>query len=183
MHTAKLNKILEKCKLQERGAQFELYKLYSKAMYNICLRMMKQEADAEDVLQESFVKAFKNINSYKYDATFGAWLKRIVINSCISSLKKRKVFFQDIEDQEFVAEESPKYDDVQLEVGLVRKAIDILPVGYRTIFTMYALEGFDHEEIGEVLGISIGTSKSQYSRAKSKLKEILSNQDRVSKIS
>jgi len=145
--------------------------------------MMKIDTEAEDALQESFVKAFRNIDSYKHEATFGAWLKRIVINTCISSLKKKKMFFQEIEDKDFVAEADIVEEDIQLEVSRIQRAINILPEGYKAIFTMYAIEGYDHQEISEVLGISSGTSKSQYSRAKTKLKEILSDQNRATMIS
>lgn len=183
MHTEELEQILTDCKKQDRSAQFKLYKLYSKAMYNICHRMMNEETDAEDALQEAFVKAFANLNTYKYDATFGAWLKRIVINTCISKIKKRKMLFTDIDDKDFVDVQQVDYGDVQMDVQKIQRAVSILPEGYRVIFSMYALEGYDHQEIADVMGISVGTSKSQYSRAKVKIKEILSNEDRAIKAS
>lgn len=182
MHTQKLERILNQCKKQDRSAQYELYNLYSKAMYNVCYRMMKEEMQAEDALQMAFVKAFKNIGSYNYDATFGAWLKRIVINTCISELNKKKVFFQDMDDQDFVEDEKEEID-YSYDIEQIQYAIGLLPEGYRVIFSMYAIEGYDHQEIANVMSISEGTSKSQYSRAKAKLKDLLKDQQRLSSIS
>ena len=183
MHSAALKDILEKCKSNDRKAQFELYKLYSKAMYNICLRMMKNEAEAEDVLQESFVKAFRNLGSYQYQATFGAWLKRIVINTCITELNKRKLMLSDIENVDIVDDTVEDVFESELDMNILKAAINSLPEGYRIIFNMYAVEGYDHQEIGEILNISDSTSKSQYSRAKKKLREMLGGRRRTSLIS
>lgn len=183
MHSEALKNTLENCKVNDRKAQFELYKLYSKAMYNICLRMMKDEAEAEDVLQESFVKAFRNLGSYQYQATFGAWLKRIVINTCITELKRRKLELSDVEDYDIADTSAESSSEVELDIRGVKAAISSLPEGYRVIFNMYAVEGYDHQEIGEILNISASTSKSQYSRAKKKLREMLGGQRRASMIS
>ncbi len=182
MHTQQLEEILDKCKAQDRAAQYELYNMYSKAMYNVCVRMMKDDSSAEDALQMAFVKAFKNIDSYKYDATFGAWLKRIVINTCISELNKRKVFFQEVDDKDYVEVENEETDHAY-DIQRIQYAMQMLPEGYRVIFTMYAVEGYDHQEISQVMGISEGTSKSQYSRAKVKLKELLLENERIANIS
>jgi RNA polymerase sigma-70 factor (ECF subfamily) len=147
--------------------------MYSKAMYNVALRIVKRAEDAEDVLQESFIKAFKNLKSYKYEATFGAWLKRIVINTAISHLKKKRIHFEEVE-KVHVADSFEDTSEPRWDVQKVKKAVGMLPDGYRVIFTMYTLEGYDHQEIGEILNITSSTSKSQYSRAKSKLRELLS---------
>ena len=183
MHIEELKSILEKCKCNDRDAQFNLYKQYSKAMYNVCLRMVKNAKDAEDILQESFVKAFNNLDSYKYQATFGVWLKRIVINTSISFLNKNRILFREMEDHEITDRETQEEADLSLDFGIIKKAINELPEGYRIIFNMYTIEGYDHQEIGEILMISTSTSKSQYSRAKKKLREILTGRDKVFQIS
>lgn len=141
-------------------------------MYNICLRMLRNEMDAEDVLQHSFMDAYKNIGSFNYKSTPGAWLKRIVINNCINHLKKKKMKIVDIDDSYDLAAD-PEDEKVEYSVKGVKDAIMELPEGYRIVLTMYLLEGYDHSEIADFLGISDSTSKSQYSRARKKLKEIL----------
>jgi len=165
--------IVERCKRGDRDAQFELYRLYAKAMYNTCLRMVKNEFDAEDILQNSFIDVFTKLHTFKFQSSIGAWIKRIVINNCINFLKRQKNKFDEIDDR-IVVEEDPVHPEPdKLEVEAVREAITKLPDGYRIVFSLYCLEGYDHEEISEILDISISTSKSQYSRAKKKLKELL----------
>ncbi len=165
--------IVERCKQGDRNAQFELYRLYAKAMYNTCLRMVKNEFDAEDILQNSFIDVFTKLHTFKFQSSIGAWIKRIVINNCINFLKKQKSRFDEIDDRIVVEEEEPQKGPNKLEVEAVRDAITQLPDGYRVVFSLYCLEGYDHEEISKILNISISTSKSQYSRAKKKLKDIL----------
>jgi len=150
-------------------------------MFNSAMRITRDYMEAEDVLQEAFVRAFKNINSFKGDSTFGAWLKRIVINTAINHVKKRKLEFVEVEDRHKELAEGPAADEFELhQSGMsmeqIRKAIDLLPEGYRMVFCLYLLEGYDHQEIGHILGISEATSKSQYSRAKKKLRQLLSQQ-------
>ncbi|HKK74052.1 MAG TPA: RNA polymerase sigma factor [Saprospiraceae bacterium] len=177
--------IVEKCKAGDRQAQFELYRLYSKAMYNVCLRMVKDELDAEDLLQNSFVDIFTKLDSFRYQSSVGAWIKRIVINNCINYLKKKKIYFQELEDRHAaVPEEGITHaDDTKgLSVKAVKQALFDLPDGYRVVFSLYMLEGYDHKEIGDILGIAETTSKSQYSRAKAKLRDILRAQKLVSNL-
>ena len=170
--------IVEACKRGDRKAQFELYKLYSKAMYNICMRMLGSAENAEDALQNSFVDVFSKLDSFRFESSIGAWIKRIVINNCINQIKKRRLDFAELNDNlHFVADENhtstTAYSDEVLNVELIQKAIMQLPEGYRVVFSLYAMEGYDHEEIGEILGVTEATSKSQYSRAKAKLRQIL----------
>ncbi|MTI30435.1 RNA polymerase sigma factor [Xanthovirga aplysinae] len=170
------HQVIEKCKQGERSAQYELYKLYSKAMFNICYRMMNDEGEAEDVLQEAFVSAFQKINSYNGSASFGAWLKRIVVNKSINALNKRKIRFEPLEKVGNESQIPYGFDDncLILDMERIREGIQQLPDGYRVIFSLYLLEGYDHQEIAEILDVSVSTSKSQYSRAKNKLKQLLS---------
>ncbi|GAA4838985.1 RNA polymerase sigma factor [Algivirga pacifica] len=158
----------------DRKAQYELYQQYAKAMFNICVRMTNNIEEAEDLLQEAFIKAFANIQSYKGDATFGAWLKRIVVNQCINHLHKKKVQFDSLDDMyQEPATDTSEVDQEQYDIHRIREAIQLLPDGYRVVFSLYLLEGYDHVEIAEVLGISVSASKSQYSRAKTKLRQLL----------
>ena len=168
-------KLVEACKRQDRRAQQKLYSQYARAMYNICLRMMGNDADAEDMLQNAFVDVFLKIDSYRGDATIGAWIKRIVINTCINHLKKRKLDTTEWDDRigDQPAESSYDEQHVSLSVDKVKRAIKELPDGYRTVFSLYLIEGYDHKEIAGIMGVTEATSKSQYSRAKQKLREIL----------
>jgi len=169
--------IVEKCKRGNRQAQFELYRLYSKAMYNVCLRMVRNEMDAEDLLQNSFVDVFTKLHTFRYQSSIGAWIKRVVVNNCINFLKKRKLQFTELDDRygESIEDETPVADS-KLSVDQVKNAMMRLPEGYRVVFSLYMMEGYDHKEIAGILGISEATSKSQYSRAKKKLKELLASE-------
>lgn len=174
--------IVERCKNGDQQAQFELYRLYSKAMFNVCLRMVKDELDAEDILQNSFVDIFTKLNTFKYQSSVGAWIKRIIVNNCINFLKRRKVYFQELEDRHVPVEEPDHGTDANqgLSVEAVKRALFELPDGYRVVFSLYLLEGYDHKEIGQILDVTEATSKSQYSRAKKKLRDILNGQKMVS---
>lgn len=164
--------LVEKSKLGDRKTQYKLYSLYVNAMFNVCVRMVKSKEDAEDILQESFVEAFKNLNSFRYESTFGSWLKRIVINKSINHLKLKRVPLVAMDDYDNWIPEQQEDEDIkeeQLNVDTIKTAIKQLPEGYQTIINLYLIEGYDHVEIGEILGISTSTSKSQYHRAKKKL--------------
>lgn len=168
--------LIEKCKTGNRKAQFELYKLYSKAMYNICLRMLKHETDAEDILQQSFIDVFTKLHTFQYQSSIGAWIKRIVINNCINFLKRNRKFTEELQDwhtKDMVETETVDNEMTAYSVQKIKKAMKKLPAGYRSVFSLYLIEGYDHKEIGEILGISEATSKSQYSRAKQKIRLII----------
>lgn len=173
-----LDELIEKCSHHDRVAQHELYQRYSEAMFHLCLRLMPSQPDAEDVLQEAFLKAFRNIKQFKGNSTFGAWLKRIVVNQCMDQLRKDKNRMWVSRESEF-PEEVPiaTHKDQALiqsiNVDMVKEAIKSLPEGFKMVLTLFLIEGYDHQEIGDILGISPSTSKSQYSRAKAKLREIL----------
>lgn len=165
--------LVEQCKLGNRRAQYELYKLYSRAMFNTALRMVGHANDAEDLLQSAFTEVFMKMDSFRFESSIGAWIKRIVLNKCINFLKSRRLQLTELSDnydqpEPIAADPEPRYS-----IETIKKAIDSLPDGYRVVFSLYAVEGYDHEEIGQVLGITEATSKSQYSRAKARLREIL----------
>ena len=165
--------LVEKCKEGHSSSQYELYELYVDAMYNVGMRMLRNKEDAEDIVQESFVSAFKNLSSFNYESTFGAWLKRIVINKSINYLKKKQLPVVPMEVHEFhLKDETPEVTEA-VDIKKVKQGIEKLPAGYKQIINLYLIEGFDHIEIGEVLGISTSTSKSQYHRAKKKLVELI----------
>ncbi|HMN89963.1 MAG TPA: RNA polymerase sigma factor [Saprospiraceae bacterium] len=169
--------IIEQCKQGHRTAQFELYKLYSKAMYNLCLRMVKNELDAEDILQNSFIDVFTKLDTFQYQSSIGAWIKRIVINNCINFLKRNRLRFEELDDR-LTNLEVPEQDDqdqLKLTVERINRALFELPDGYRVVFSLYMLEGYDHKEIADILNITEATSKSQFSRAKIKLRELIKN--------
>jgi RNA polymerase sigma factor (sigma-70 family) len=170
--------IIERSKKGNRQAQYQLYKLYSRAMFNICQRMMNDKSDAEDMLQESFTEAFRRLDSFRHESTFGAWLKMIVINRCINEIKRKKAqleFFDDMspfEDEEDISDAQ----EIGLSPEKIKKAMEDLPKGSRMIFSLYLLEGYDHQEISGILNISESNSKTQYMRAKQRIKEILKTQ-------
>ena len=165
--------ILDGCKVGDQKAQFQIYKLYYKAMYNTSLRIVNDTMEAEDVMQESFLSAFEKIDTYSGTVSFGAWLKKIVINRSLDVLGRRKAVFEDIESHVGIRddsrEESDRSEEIDVRVEEVKEAIEKLPDGYRVILSLYLLEGYDHDEIAEILKISSSTSRSQLSRAKQKL--------------
>ncbi len=171
--------IIERCKEGDSAAQFKLYNLYKRAMYNVSLRILNNTDEAEDVLQESFLSAFRNMDSYEGRSTFGAWLKRIVINKALSYLKTRKVAFDSIEEKhDFADEGNPvNEDELDFQVWKVKNAMKELPDGFRMVLTLYLFEGYDHKEIASILGITESTSKSQFLRAKRKLLEVMKLND------
>lgn len=174
LYIDKHHALVEQCKRGERRAQYELYKLYSKAMFNVCLRILNHVGEAEDVLQEAFLDAFQKINDFRQHSTFGAWLKQIVVNKAINQLRQRKVQLVDVEDAGDIGmEEAFDEESLQLSMTQVKTAITQLPDGFRSVLSLYLLEGYDHEEIAEILGISESTSRTQYMRAKKRLLELL----------
>ncbi|HAN76994.1 MAG TPA: hypothetical protein DCQ31_04075 [Bacteroidales bacterium] len=166
--------VIEKCKQGNAKAQFELYKLYSKAMFNISIRMLNSTADAEDVLQEVFIDVFAHLPGFRYESSFGAWIKRITINRCINFMKRNKGLLSFTDDLSTADRaETPAENEPLFSVEKIKAAVSLLPEGYKVIFNLYSFEGYDHAEIAQILDITESTSKSQYLRAKNKLREIL----------
>lgn len=169
------DELIKRCLQGDRQAHYELYKLYRRSMYNAAYRIVNSEEEAQDVLQEAFVSAFRNLGHYRGDSAFGAWLKKIVVNKAINQVKKRKMERLpederwDVRDEEAMDE----LEDFPFTVEKVKNAIKRLPDGYRMVLSLYLLEGYDHGEIAGILGITESTSKSQFNRSKKKLKELL----------
>jgi RNA polymerase sigma factor (sigma-70 family) len=159
------------CRENDRNAQFQIYKLYYKAMYNTAIRIVNSTAEAEDIMQESFLDAFRKIDSYREESSFGKWLKRIVINKSLDSIKKaREMTSIDDTGMDIPEEEEENYlEMLSYKIEEIRKAIHLLPDSYRIVLTLHLLEGYDHEEIALVLQISNNLSRIRYFRARQKL--------------
>lgn len=170
-----INHLITLCKAGNRNAQFEIYNMYYRAMYNTALRIVKDEHWAEDVMQESFLKAFTKLDSFKGEVAFGAWLKKIVVNHSLDNYKKlNKDATQPIDNMLYKLEDSDngeeaKVDFQQLQVQQVSQAIASLKENYRIILTLLYIEGYDQEEISEVMQITAGNCRTTISRAKESL--------------
>jgi RNA polymerase sigma factor (sigma-70 family) len=162
--------IISLCIKGNYTAQKALYDKYSKLFYTICLRYCKDEDEAQDILQDAFIKIFKNLSQFKHEGSFEGWMKRIVVNTSIEYYRK-KIHFLSIEDNENSEEMPMQIDNNNIDESILLGLIQALPNGFRMIFNMYVIEGYNHIEIAEKLGISEGTSKSQLSRARALLQK------------
>ena len=165
--------LINGCRRGEKHAQERLFDLYSRRMYGICLRYVKNTMQAEDVLVMAFTKIFERINQFKGEGSFEGWIRRIIVNEALTSLRRNRAMM--IETDLEYADREPDYDRLSdhLEAEDLLKMIAKLPPGYRVVFNMYAIDGFSHKEIGEQLGITENTSKSQLSRARTYLQKLL----------
>lgn len=170
-------RLIRQCKKGDSLAQYQLYQLYVKAMFNIAVRMTGEKEMAEDVLQDAFVKAFSEIENLKNEKAFGGWLKRIVLNRCIDVMRKEKYVFQGLDTLSEQCHESVEEIDESADPEMIHHMIKKLPEGARQILIMRALEGYKHAEIGEKLGISESTAKTQFFRAKQLLGEMIKNRE------
>ena len=168
-----INNWIKKSLKGEQQAQRALYDAYKVSMYNTCLRFLKNATDSEDALQDAFVYAFRKLAAYRGDSTFGAWLKRIVINTCINQLKKKHLDLAPWEDVPEPVSEVIDERSIEWEIESIKRAMKHLAEGYRLVFTLYAFEGYDHVEISEIMNISESASKSQFHRAKKKIVELI----------
>ncbi|MFN8244534.1 MAG: RNA polymerase sigma factor [Ferruginibacter sp.] len=170
------DELVERCKNGDTRAYRELYERFARAMFNTCLRIVNNVTEAEDILQESFTEAFRQLNSYQYRTSFGGWLKQICVNRSINQLKKRRISWVPLGESAPDNADSPDTageEDIVFQAAKIREAIMLLPDGYRTVLSLYLLEGYDHEEIAEILEISESTSRTQYMRAKQKLLQLI----------
>ena len=169
--------IIEKCKQNNRVAQLKLYNQYCDGMYIVAMRFVKDSMEAEDIVQEAFIKAFAKLDQYKAEVTFGAWLKRIVINKSIDLLKSKKQKMLELDEVHLkVVDETYESEwlvDDAITLDEVKKAIKRLPDKYKYVVMLYLVEGYDHQEISEILNITEVASRTQLSRGKVKLKELL----------
>jgi RNA polymerase sigma-70 factor (ECF subfamily) len=168
--------LIEACKGYDRKAQAKLYKLYYKAMYNTCLRIVNDPGEAEDIMQDSFLSAFEKIDQYSGMVSFGAWLKRIVINRSIDVIKRRRINFEEINEERhggIANDEIADTEEAIVAIERIKVCMEKLADGYRLILSLYLFEGYDHEEIAEIMNITSSTSRSQFARAKKKLVEMM----------
>jgi len=166
--------LVQACIKGNRKAQRQLYESYKRIMFGICLRYAHNRAEAEDMLQDGFVRIFRDLYQYKPIGPFGGWMRRVMVNSCLQHIRRRKKLFPIVDLQQIA--NSYQADDAifsQFRQKALVNMIQQLPVGYRVVFNMYVIEGYSHKEIAEKLSISINTSKSQLSRAKAVLRKLL----------
>lgn len=169
--------LIERCRRGDQTAYQSLYKLYARAMYNVGYRIVQNEDEAQDVLQEAFISAFRSLDNYRGDASFGSWIKRIVVNKALNAVSRRKLDpIPENEDWDIAEPETDATYRGELTVDRVKKGIAQLPDGYRNVLSLYLIEGYDHQEIAEIMGFTESTSKSQLNRAKAKLRELLEAQ-------
>ena len=165
---------MQQCLNGDATAYRKLYVRYAKAMFNTALRIVNNQPDAEDVLQEAFTDAFAQLKNFQQKSTFGAWLKQIVVYKSIHKVRKNIFFAEDIDSLNEISDDGDNNAfNIELTVQKVKDAIQQLPDGYRTVVSLYLLEGYDHNEIAEILQVARVTVRTQYARAKNKLLEIL----------
>jgi RNA polymerase sigma-70 factor (ECF subfamily) len=165
------NKVVEACKQNNAKAQMQLYDMYCDAMFTIALRYVKDSFVAEDIMQDAFIKVFKNMQYFKGEVTIGAWIKKIVINQCIDYLKKKKIELVSIDEKQLTIEDAQDWivkDEVA--VDFIISAINSLPEKYKVVLNLYLIEGFSHKEIATFLNITEVASRTQLMRGKTKLK-------------
>lgn len=169
-----INQLLERCKKSDQNAQMQIYKGYYKAMYNAAFRILRDEFEAEDIMQEAFLTAFTKLDTFKAEVTFGAWLKRIVINKSLTQLKKNNRY------EEVKMDVIPNYDIVEekidysaLKASSVVDKINSLKQNYQLVLTLNLIEGYDYEEIAQIMEYTNENVRTTISRAKKKLKQVL----------
>jgi RNA polymerase sigma factor (sigma-70 family) len=165
--------LIKGCQQQNRQAQKRLYEMYGSRLYAVCCRYIKDKMEAEDVLITAFTKILNRIDQYSGEGNFEGWMRKVVVNDSLSHLRKSKSMYLETDISEVDFEIDYQKLEDQLEAEDLLKMIDNLPAGYRVVFNLYAIEGYSHKEIGEQLGISENTSKSQLSRARATLQKYL----------
>jgi len=172
--------LINKCRENNEKAQFEIYKLYFKQMYNTSLRILNNTTEAEDVMQDSFLDAFRKIKDFTGEGNFGGWLRRIVVNNSIDVLKNRKETISFEETRLEMADDfDDRYENVDYKVEEIKKAVQKLSDDHRLIISLFLFEGYDHDEISQILNISNNASRTRFSRAKAKLISVLSKQREI----
>lgn len=166
--------LIEQCMQGNPQAQREIYRLYAAAMYTICRRFLGNDDDAQDILQESFMDVFQKLPELRETGFFSAWIKRIVTNNCINALRKKRLLTSELKENfDRIDDEEDDFDYSSYQMERVKRAMEELPDGCLTVLNMYVFEGFDHKEIGEILGISESASKAQYCKAKARIRQQL----------
>lgn len=166
---------IEGCKKNDRAAQKQVYERFSSRMLGVCLRYLGNRPDAEEILLNGFLKVFEKIGQYKNEGSFEGWIRRIMVNECLNHLRKQKFLYVEYSSQQVTENNDLTYNESRFEVEDLLQLIDKLPQGYKTVFNLYAIEGYSHLEIAEMLGINENTSKSQLSRARAWLQREIAN--------
>jgi RNA polymerase sigma factor (sigma-70 family) len=174
-----LLEIIDRCKQNDSKAQEFLFNNFSKSLYGICCRYIKNRDDAEDVLQDSFIKIYLNINQYKGEGNFEGWMKRITVNTALSHLKEKQKIRFETADKLYIVDEPEEEIDSSVKAEHILECLDELPLGYRTVFNLYLVEGLSHKEIADQLGIKESTSRSQYTKARQYLIELLNKKEQA----
>ena len=173
------SELIERCRRGESAAQFELYRLYSQAMYAVCYNILGSTVEAEDAMQEAFFKAFDKIATFRGGVSFGAWLKRIAVNTSIDHLKQQRISWLSLDDQGLSLQQMPNDEPSEFvadSVAEVKEAMQRLPQGFRLVLTLHLVEGFEYAEIAEMIGTTQSNVRSQCFRAKQRLVELLAAQ-------
>ena len=168
-----LEQLIEQCKKNDVKAQSQIYKLFASKLFSVCLKYSRNNAEAEDNLQDAFVTIFKKISQFKNIGSFEGWMKRIAINTALQRYRSKGVF--DIVNENQIEDESLEIDEDIISIDFLLKIIQELPDRYRLVFNLYVLDDYSHKEIAEMLMISTGTSKSNLARARMILKEKIEN--------
>lgn len=174
------SRLISKSKKGNQRAQHELYELFASKMLSVCRQYVKRQEVAEEVMLGGFMKVFTHLDSYKNEGSFEGWIRRIMVNESISQLRRDKklLFSEDAEIEN--SKEHVAYIDTELEVNEIQKLIDNLPEGYKTVFVLYAVEGYKHSEIAELLQISESTSKTQLFKARKMLQKTFIQENKLS---
>jgi len=175
-----IDDLVEACRKNDRSAQIAVYKMYYKSMFNTSYRIVNDLFEAEDIMQEAFLDAFRKLDQFHGQSTFGAWLKRIVVNRSLDALRARRdeVSLDDLNVDLPEEQNDDRADEIQFQLLEVKSALAELPYDFRVILSLYLLEGYDHEEISDILKISYNLSRTRYSRARKKLVEVIETRRR-----
>lgn len=182
----KIHILIKECQANQRAAQGEVYQLFSAQMFSVCLRYSNNYEDAQDAFQEGFITVFNKINQYRFEGSFEGWLRRIMVNTCIEKHRNKTHLY--VVNEELIPEvddgltqDEEAYEDHSYEEILA--FVQQLPDRYRQVFNLYIIEEYSHQEIAEMLNISVGTSKSNLSRAREKLKELIKKNNNITILS
>lgn len=174
--TERLQHLLKACQGGERSAQRQFYEHFKSKMFVVCLRYADNRQDAEDMLQEGFIKVFRDLHQYRGEGNLEGWVRRVIVNTALQHLRQQKKLLPvtDLEDEAYrLGEEDPVFEEENEMAKILLRLMHHMPSGFRTVLNLYVLEGYTHPQIAEQLGISVGTSKSQLNRAKTFLKGLL----------
>ena len=171
-----LNDLIKGCQQKERRSQHEIYNMLKGKMFAVCMRYAKNQPEAEDILQDGFIKVFTKIDQFKFEGSFEGWVRRIMVNTALENYRRNSRMFTVTDIEEALDHSGTEETISRISAQDLTNDIQDLPTGYKTVFNLYAIEGYNHKEIGELLGINENTSKSQYSRARTTIQKMIAKQ-------